>query len=208
VSDPDPTQRLLERWKGGDRAAFEFLVTDALPWLHAEVRHSMGRQARGIDDSMDVVQSVATSFLRWAPRFVPANGAQFRALLKRIACNELIDRRRMASGRCDRRHVDSVLDFEDHALEPASPSRSSQAPDRASEKREDQQWVRLALQFLSADDRYLLVAREVEKLDWSSIAQEVGLDSPDAARVRCSRIKARVANLLRRLRSSRYPESA
>ena len=46
--------------------------------------------------------------------------------------------------------------------------------------------MRLALQFLEPEDRYLLLASEVEGLDWATIAAELGLASPDAARVRCA----------------------
>ena len=78
-------------------------------------------------------------------------------------------------------------------------------PSRAAERSEETAWVRLALQFLEPEDRYLLLASEVEGLDWATIAAELGLASPDAARVRCARLKPRVGVLLLQLRRGMLP---
>jgi DNA-directed RNA polymerase specialized sigma24 family protein len=153
---------------------------------------------------MDLVQTTVLNFLSWGPRFVPQSGAQFRALLKRIATNEIIDqRRRRGSG--DARHLESFANTTNPLSGFAGPGPSANRPTHAVEVAEDQEWVRLALQFLPEEDRYLLLSSEVEGVDWASISRELDMASPDAARVRGARLKPRLANILRQLRAGKLP---
>jgi len=203
----DPALDLLNRYQAGDPKALELLINDVLPWLHNEVRRSMGHHVDGAQSSTDLVQTVILNFLSWGPRFVPQSGAQFRALLKRIATNELIDQRRREGRSKERKHLGSVGSTSNPLSGFAGPSLSSQRPSMAAVRAEEQEWVRLALQFLSAEDRQLLLASEVEGIDWATIASDMGLQSPDAARVRAARLKPKVANLLRQLKSGMLPDS-
>lgn len=201
----DQDQALLERWRAGDRAAMDQLLASLLPWLHREMSHALGNQPRGVNDSMDLVQNAVTNFLLRGPRFVPATPAQFRALLKRIAHNELVDqwrRQRRTGGP----HLDSMFSSGSPLSGFGAPERSSLAPERQAEQSERMQWVQLALQFLPAEDRRLLLASEVEGLEWSVIARELELPSEDAARMRGKRLMPKLANLLRRLRAGELPE--
>jgi RNA polymerase sigma-70 factor (ECF subfamily) len=202
---PDQDQVLLERWRAGDRTAMEQLLADLLPWLHREMSQALGSQPRGTNDSMDLVQNAVTNFLVRGPRFVPETPTQFRALLRRIAHNELVDQWRRQR-RTGAHHIDSVFASGSPLSGFGAPDRSSLAPDREAEKSERAQWVQLALQFLPADDRRLLLASEVEGLDWTRIAEELGMSSPDSARMRAKRLMPKVANLLRRLRCGEMPE--
>ena len=200
----DVTLELLKRHQAGDKTALDELLSDVLPWLHQEVRRSVGNQARSTQDSMDLVQTAVANFLSWGPQFQPKDGAQFRALLKRIATNELIDQRRRAARSKEGKHLDS-LGPSNPLSGFAGPSLSSLHPPKAAEKREEEEWVRLALQFLSLEDRQLVLASEVEGLEWATIASELGLPSPDAARVRGARLKPKLANLLRQLKGGMLP---
>ena len=103
--------------------------------------------------------------------------------------------------------MDSLVNSSNPLSGFAAPSHSFNRPSVGVEKDEEEEWVRLALQFLPEEDRYLLLASEVENLDWSTIARELELASPDAARVRGARLKPKLANLLRQLKSGRMPES-
>ena len=154
---------------------------------------------------MDLAQAAVLNFLSWGPRFVPESVAQFRGLLKRIALNEIFDEQRRQARRGTRRRVDSVLDSRNVLSGFGLAQPSSQRPSQAAERSEDSEWVRLALQFLEPEDRHLLLASEVEGLDWATIATELGLPSPDAARVRCARLKPRVGVLLLQLRRGKLP---
>jgi len=203
-SSMDVTLELLERHQAGDKTALDELLSDILPWLHREVSRSMGNQPRITQDSMDLVQTAVLNFLSWGPRFQPKDGAQFRALLRRIAINELIDQRRRATRTKEGKHLDS-LGPSNPLSGFAGPSLSSLHPPKAAEKRDEEEWVRLALQFLTAEERQLVLASEVEGLDWTTIAAELGLPSPDAARVRATRLKPRLANVLRQLKAGMLP---
>ena len=203
----EPTLSLLERWRTGDRSALEQLLGELLPWLHREVSRALNPQQRVEKDSMDLVQNAVLNFLNWGPRFVPHSADQFRALLKRIAMNELIDHARRLSRSGDVGHIESVLGSSSPMSGYALPGHSSLQPDRMAGIAEETEWVRLALQFLSPEDRSLLLMSEVEGIDWATIAREIGLESSDAARMRCVRLKPRVANLLRRLKAGQLPDS-
>ena len=211
MTAPDPTTSdatldLLDRWRAGDTAARDQLLIAVMPWLQRQVSHAMGSAPRGADESMDLVQTAVLNFLRWGPKFVPVNGAQFCALLKRIAVNEVIGLRRRAARGGGGRHLDSLLGADGQSADLVGPSLVSYQPSRAAARSEDREWVRLALQFLPDDDRYLLLAAEVEGHDWATIAKELGLASPDTARMRCTRLKPKVANLLRQLKAGKAPE--
>jgi len=205
---PDPLVDLVRRWRDGDARVLEPLLAAVLPWLHREVRRAMGDQPRAAMDSGDLVQTAVVNFLTWGPRFVPETGAQFRALMKRIATNELIDQRRRLGRAGGGRHLDSLANTANPLSGFAGPSPSAMRPSGALEKREEEDWVRLALQFLPEEDRYLLLASEVENLDWAAIAGELQLASADAARVRGMRLKPKLANILRQLKSGRLPDSS
>jgi RNA polymerase sigma factor (sigma-70 family) len=201
----DVTPELLKRHQAGDNAALDELLADILPWLHREVSRSMGNQPRISQDSMDLVQTAVQNYLAWGPRFLPKDGAQFRALLRRIALNELVDHQRRATRTKEGKHLDSLGTASNPLSGFAGPSLSSLQPAKAAEKREEEEWVRLALQFLSLEDRQLVLASEVAGLDWATIASELRLPSPDAARVRAARLKPKLANLLRQLKASMLP---
>ncbi len=201
----DATLELLNRWRNGDRTALERLLADVEPWLHREMTKAVGGELRTEQDSLDLAQAAVLNFLASGPRFVPENAAQFRALLKRIALNEVFDERRRQGRRGTRLRVDSVLDSRSTLTGFGHAQTTGDRPSRAAERSEETEWVRLALQFLEPEDRYLLLASEVEGLDWATIAAELGLSSPDAARVRCARLKPRVGVLLLQLRRGKLP---
>lgn len=201
----DPTLQLLQRWQAGDRAALDALLADLLPWLQVEVRRVAGNSGAGIHDSMDLVQTTVLNFLTWGPRFVPQSAAQLRSLFKRIAVNEVIDARRRASHTGP--HLESLV-ANSRSLSGFGPeARSELRPSRAAEREEESSWVRLALQFLEPEERLLLLASEVEGRDWAAIAGELGLPNADAARMRAARLKPRLANTIRKLRSGAVPQS-
>jgi RNA polymerase sigma factor (sigma-70 family) len=201
----DSTLELLRRWRGGDRGALDQLLADVEPWLHREMRKAVGVDLRTEQDSLDLAHAAVVNFLASGPRFVPESAAQFRALLKRIALNEVFDQRRRQGRRGTRVQVDAVLESRSPLSGFGRSQGSSERPSRLAERSEETEWVRLALQFLDAEDRYLLLASEVEGLDWATIAAELGLRSPDAARVRCARLKPRVGVLLLQLRRGKLP---
>ena len=90
----DPLLELVRRWHAGDRGALEQLLTEVEPWLRREVHRAMSGKAVNEQESSDLSQQARLNFLESGPRILPRSGAQFRALLRRIALNELIDQSR------------------------------------------------------------------------------------------------------------------
>lgn len=201
----DPLLELVLRWQAGDRGALEPILAEIEPWLRREVHRATAGRAVNAQDSADLTQQAILNFLEWGPRFCPRNGAQFRALLRRIALNELIDQTRRGRLR-DGGRADTL--FGSSAAVPPSfgIARSEERPSRAAAVGEEWNWLRLALQYLEPEDRHLLLASEVDGESWEAIAESLGLASPDSARMRAARLKPRLASLVRRLRSGRLPE--
>jgi RNA polymerase sigma factor (sigma-70 family) len=202
--DSDVLLALLDRWHAGDREALISLVGMLEPWLRSESRQMLRGKSVSAVESMDVVQTSLMRFLEHGPRFKPESSAQLKALLRRITLNVVIDEQRRASHRKNR-HIES-LSGASQSMSTFGPAEdSSESPSNVAERNEEQAWVALALQFLSPEDRYLLLASEVDGIAWSTIANELDLSSADAARVRAARLRPRIANILRQLRLGRTP---
>lgn len=203
----DRTLDLLQRWHSGDRTALQDLLAEVLPWLRRAIGPSLTPSLRRLEDSEDLAHSAVVRFLKSGPRFVPSSHAQFCALMKRIAVNEVVDRVRRDRGgvepdaRSRQAYGDSVLDLSGAAA-------SSMLPERIVAKEEERAWVRLALEFLPEEDRRLCHAREVEGMDWTSIAARFGFPTPQAARMRCTRALPRLANIIRKVQAGRLEELA
>jgi RNA polymerase sigma factor (sigma-70 family) len=207
--EPTSLLDLYRRWRvDGDDSARDPLLAAVQPLLHAEASRLLGTSPRAGADSLDLAQSAVVNFLKWGPRYLPESDAEFRAALKRIAKNQIIDADRRQSLRGRGGHVESMQALSASFAGFGPAARSSESPSAEAGRNEDGEWMRLALQFLDPDDRHLLWSSEVENRPWAEIAEEVGLDSPDAARVRCARLKPKVARLLLQLRAGRTPADA
>lgn len=204
--ESDGLLELLRRWREGDRKALEELLVELQPWLHRQMSHALAGRTRTPLDSMDLAQQAIANFLTHGPRFVPENAAQLRGLLLRIARNELVDDERRSARSAG--HVESRLDSCRSLSGFGASLPTSQHPSTAAARSEEAAWVRLALQFLEPDERTLLLASEIDGVDWATIAAELGLSSADAARMQCARLKPRVARLLLQLRKGRVPTEA
>lgn len=199
----DDTLAWLQRWHAGDEAALAALVAAHLPWLRAHVDRRLGAFLRARGDADDYLQDAVLDFLRDGPRFVCRDGAQFRALLARIAENTLRDRNDWF--RAKRRKLggdvaltrDSVV-----ALDPALQRLTT--PSQHASKDEERQWVRLALELMDGEDRAILVAREYEDRSFVAIGEELGMTA-NAVRMRWVRAIARLAEVMKELRAGRVP---
>jgi RNA polymerase sigma factor (sigma-70 family) len=208
MTERDTDERLLEqvrRWRAGDRRALEELLDDVEPWLRQELHRAMRGSPVNAQDSADLTQQALLNFLETGPRFEPKSGAQLRALLRRIAMNELVDQSRRAKHR-DGLRFGTLFGSASVAGAHDRIAPSVESPSRVASFGEEWNWLRLALQFLEPDDRRLLIASEVEGASWAAIAEELALPSADAARVRALRLKPRLANYVAKLKAGRTPE--
>jgi RNA polymerase sigma-70 factor (ECF subfamily) len=205
AAEERPTLALLQRWHGGDTAAFELLVARHLPWLRSYVQRRIGAVLRARGQTEDYVQEAVIDALKCAPRFRIAEEDQFRALLGRIVENVLKDEndRHRALRRSLEREAplpsDTVLDLD-------APRRQVTRPSSAAERSERQAWLRLALECLDADDRKLILLREWESLSFAELGKELDTTA-DGARMRFNRAVLRLAEKLAQLRGGRVREA-
>jgi RNA polymerase sigma factor (sigma-70 family) len=200
---PDPTPTLLERWHAGDEEALGRLLELHLPWLHAHVERRLGGLLRQRGETADYLHDAVLDFLRYTPRFQVVDAQHFRRLLARVAENTLRDRndwfraRRRDLARQASLPTESVL-----ALDPRLQRHTT--PSRVAARTEARDWVRLGLEFLDAEDKKILIAREYDDRSFVEIGAELGL-SANAVRMRWVRALARLAEVLKDLRAGALP---
>ena len=77
-------------------------------------------------------------------------------------------------------------------------------PSEAASRREDTEWVRLALELLPAADRDVLRLREWEKLSFEQVGERLGVGA-NAARMRFARALPKLADKVAALRRGVVP---
>jgi RNA polymerase sigma-70 factor (ECF subfamily) len=198
------TADLLRRWHAGDRQALDLLIAQHLPWLQEHVRRRLGPLLRRRGQTQDFVQEAMVDVLRYGPRFVLSDQAQFRALLGRIVENTLRDQfewhtaKKRAVQREDALPSGSVVDLD-------SGARAVTRPWEAAERSESQEWIRLALELLEPEDRKVLLLREWHGLSFQEVGKELGMQE-NTARMRFQRALPKLAHKVRELRDGRLPD--
>ena len=193
----DDTADLLERWYDGDRAALGKLLRDDAEWMLRQIRQKLTPRLRAKLDSADVIQDCVVKLLQHGPRFVPANRAQFRSLVGQVLLNLVRDQARHHNaerrdlGR-EERMASAVSGIQDAR-------RSITGPSTAAHRNEVRDWLHLGLELLGTDDRRIITMRHFEERSFDEIAREMGLSSPDVARMRFNRALPRLAKNLEQL---------
>ncbi|MFH1998831.1 MAG: sigma-70 family RNA polymerase sigma factor [Planctomycetota bacterium] len=193
------TLQLIEMWHAGDRKGLDLLIENHLPWIMTQIEKRMTVLLSRKGESLDYVQEAILQFLKYAPRFVINDGAEFRALLFRIAENSMNMQYRWFTAQ--RRDVarerplpsDTIL-----LLDP--PKKSMKTPSTLVDHHEREAWVRLALEFLNPDDREAIVLRRWEGLTFGEAGERLGL-SEDGARMRYNRALIRLGEKVWALRT-------
>jgi RNA polymerase sigma-70 factor (ECF subfamily) len=212
LHSPEPTRELseserrdlerIERWNRGDRSALHELLVASHGWLQREIRRRMTPALRARAETLDFVQDSVLDFLEDSPRFLIDNVHSFRNLLKRIAHNRISEHYRRWSAL--RRQIsrerplpeETHCELASHGADPAEKAATS----------EEQDHVRLALEFLQPEHRELMILRYHQSWDWPEIGAEMGL-SPDAARMQHNRCRKRLERIVRQLRRGELSEA-
>ena len=185
------TLDLLRSWHGGDRRALDELIERNLPWVQEYVHRRLGDKLRRMGETLDFVQGAMIGVLEYGPQFEVSDEDQFRALVARIVENELrgqhryMHRQKRDADRQQQLPSDTVL-----GLDP--PAKSVTRPSERAHKREEEEWVRLALEFLPAQDQEALWLHEWEGLTFKVMGERLGV-SEDAARMRFQRALPKLA---------------
>ncbi|MHC4945305.1 MAG: RNA polymerase sigma factor [Planctomycetota bacterium] len=188
----------LQRWYCGDQKALDALLENHMAWIHKMVRERMGSLLREKGDTCDYVQDAVVQFLQYGPRFTISNDARFRGLLLKIVENILCNKYNWFTAR--RREIarerplptDTVL-----SLDP--PQQQMNTPSEFAAKHEREAWIRLGIEFVSPEDREVLILREWDKLPFEEVGKRLGISS-GAAQVRHFRAVSRLSKKVSALR--------
>ncbi len=187
----EPAVVLLQRARGGDRAAIHALIERNLDWLREQVRRRLRGGLRRELDSADLVQDVVVSLLGAGNEMAVRDEEHFRALLVRVVDADVHDRLRWAGRERRDRRRETPLTV-DGTTPGARPLDSITRPSQYADRSERLAWVRVAMLRLPPDDQLLLQRRIWQQQPFTQIAAECAI-SEDAARMRTNRALARLA---------------
>ena len=183
-SGPNPqtlaTLDLVKQAQAGDSHALERLASRYLPRL---VRWASGRlpaYARGHLDTEDVVQEALIRSLGKVDRLRPEAGGFFQAYTRQAVLNAIRDAVRRARPRADEAALERQAD---DAPSPLEETLGREAVAR----------YEAGLRKLSDAERAAVVARIELKCSWQEIADDLGKNTPQAARMMVTRALKRLA---------------
>jgi RNA polymerase sigma-70 factor, ECF subfamily len=177
----EPTEELLSRVRGGDRAALDELFGRYLPPLQRWASGRLPRSVRDIADTQDIVQETLLSSLRRLDRFQPHRDGALYAYLREAVINRIRDQFRRA-----RRRPEATPLADDHAGDDASPLELAIG-------REMLDRYEAALQRLRTDEREAVIARVELGCSYDEVAEALGKPSRDAARMAVVRALIKLA---------------
>ena len=177
---------LLDRARAGDPQALEELVRRNADWLQRNVRRRLGAAVRVELESRDVVHDAVVQLLQSGALAGLRDEEHLRALLLRIVQGDLVDRHRRRQTR----------QLDEHAV--LEKQRPATRPSQHARQQERHALVRRALATLGTEDRLVLEARVWQNRSFAEIAAQLQC-SEDAARMRCNRALARLADAAERL---------
>ncbi|MCA8958959.1 MAG: sigma-70 family RNA polymerase sigma factor [Planctomycetes bacterium] len=195
----DQTRVLLQQWHGGDREALGELIDRNIGWIRGRVAKRMGALLEARGSATDYVQDAMVEVLRYGPKFVMSDEAQFRALMAKIIENVLRGRhdwftaQRRASDRENALPTGTVVD-----IDPAG--RVVSRPSQVVAQQEALELARLGVSLLDEEDREIIVLRQWDDLQFSEIAEKLGIKE-DTARMRFQRALPKLAAKVSLLRS-------
>jgi RNA polymerase sigma-70 factor (ECF subfamily) len=160
----DPDVDLVDRWKGGDEAAFEELVGRHQQRVFRLLMRMMGSR----EEAEDVAQETFLSLHRHGRRF--RGDSRFSTFVYRVAANAALNRRRTLGRGRARIEKLKVRNLAGDDL-PVSPRN----PEDATAGAELSARVREALQTLSPSLRMPVIFYDIEGLSYGEIAKILGI---------------------------------
>jgi RNA polymerase sigma factor (sigma-70 family) len=170
VSAGEATSSLLERARGGDRAAMDALFARCVPPLTRWARGRLPQWARDMADTQDIVQDAVMQTFRRIETFDARGEGALQAYLRQAVMNRIRDHIRRHGRRPPQTELDTQA--EDDRPSPLEQAVGHQAVER----------YERALARLSETDRELIVATIELGYTPGELANATGRASPDAAR--------------------------
>lgn len=186
---PDDVCELLRDWQDrGDREALDRLLAIEITWLKARIRaHGLPR-ADGEISVSDVAQEAVMRMLRVKDTPTFQAKAALRAYLWKAAWNLLAERLRQRRG--ETLSLDDSSQLLDKALVTTGGLGSVESRDRAVA-------LQVTMQLLEAPERDVLELVYGRGLGIDGAAESLAIGK-DAAKMRCARARAKLAQKLRR----------
>jgi RNA polymerase sigma-70 factor (ECF subfamily) len=178
AQDPNTTQLLLERARGGDDAALGRLLESYSNYLTLLARVQIGRRIQGKVDAGDVVQEVFLEAHRQIANFRGTTEAELVAWLRKILAGQLALTLRRYLGTKGRdvnleRELGAQLDHSSQAMDGGFVATTSTPSQRVS-RREQAVLLADALDKLPADYREVIILRHLESLSFAEVASRMG----------------------------------
>jgi len=182
---PEATVDLINRVKGGDDAALDRLLQRCIPALRRWASGRLPRTARGMLETVDLVQDAVMACLRRLDVFEVRHQGALQAYFRQAVMNRILDIVRQQKRRPDQVEMpDQLPDVRPSPLEQAIGSENAARYDAA-------------IQRLKPADREAIIGRVELQYSYDELA--IVLDKPTAAaaRVAVTRAMKRLADEMR-----------
>jgi RNA polymerase sigma-70 factor (ECF subfamily) len=189
-------EQLITSAVAGDKVALQSLLLLHYSDIEATIRQNLGADLAAKLEVQDLVQEVLVAAYQEISRFSPTETGSFRAWLKRIAANRVVDaarrHHRIKRGgqavhldihRFTTESLDHVWDWVFAASNP---------PDRPARRAEAREAVQVCVAQLDEDQREAVIAFYFEHQDTQQIAERMNR-SPGAVRELLRRARANLA---------------
>jgi RNA polymerase sigma-70 factor (ECF subfamily) len=190
-------EELFSSAAGGDKVALQSLLLLFYSDIEITVRRNLGADLAAKVEIQDLMQETLVAAYKQFKDFAPTDSSSFRAWLKRIAANRVIDAARKHK-RIKRGGQAKHLDV--HGITGESLDNvwdwvfaESDSPERPARRAEARDAVQVCLARLPEDQREAVIAFYFEHQDTQEIAERMGR-SPGAVRELLRRARANLAN--------------
>lgn len=174
------TVDLLHRYQAGDALALDALFRRVLPPLTRWARGRLPQQARGLLETVDVVQDALIQSMRHLGGFEPRHDGALQAYLRQAVLNRVRDEARKIARRPEQREL--VDEHESNVRSPLERVIGQQGVER----------YERALSTLRPQEREAIIARLEWQQSYEEVAQVLGKPTANAARVAVTRAVARL----------------
>jgi RNA polymerase sigma-70 factor, ECF subfamily len=191
-----PEDELIRDAVNGDKVALQGLLLIHYSAIEKTIGQNLGAELAAKLEAQDLVQEVLVAAYQEINHFSPSDAGSFRAWLKRIATNRVIDaarkfRRAKRGGQAlhldiDRSATESLDEIWDWVFSESNP------PDWVARRREEREAVQVCLARLQCDQRDAVIAFYFEHRDTQEIAERMDR-SPGAVRELLRRARANLA---------------
>jgi RNA polymerase sigma-70 factor (ECF subfamily) len=183
-ADLESTAILIDRARVGERAARERLARRYLPYLRVFARGRLPAGARSLEETDDVVQVAMMRGFANLPTFQAERRGSFLVYLRVIVDNLIRDRWRSSARRPAA--VELPDELPDRGRTPVDHLLAGEERDRFEQ----------AIQLLKPEQRDAIVLRFELDMSYEEIAEELGVKSANAARMRVERGLLKLTELL------------